>query len=49
MTPAGNKGSGQVKAEATKRAITTATRVASDDNGAGDGGKSDGDGDEGAG
>jgi hypothetical protein len=38
-----------VKAEATKRAITTATRVASDDNGAGDGGKSDGDGDEGAG
>jgi hypothetical protein len=38
-----------VKAEATKRAITMATRVASDDNGAGDGGKSDGDGDEGAG
>ncbi len=38
-----------MKAEATKRAITTATRVASDDNGAGDGGKSDGDGDEGAG
>jgi hypothetical protein len=38
-----------VKAEATKRAITTATRVASDDDGAGDGGKSDGDGDKGAG
>ncbi len=38
-----------MKAEATKRAITMATRVASDDNGAGDGGKSDGDGDEGAG
>jgi hypothetical protein len=38
-----------VKAEATKRAITTATRVASDDDGAGDGGKSDGYGDEGAG
>ncbi len=37
-----------MKAEATKRAITTATRVVSDDNGAGDGGKSDGDGDEGA-
>ncbi len=38
-----------MKAEATKREITTATRVASDDNGAGNGGKSDGDGDEGAG
>ncbi len=38
-----------MKAEATKRAITTAMRVASDDNGAGDGGKSDGDRDEGAG
>jgi hypothetical protein len=38
-----------VKAEATKRAITMATRVASNDDGAGDGGKSDGDGDEGAG
>jgi hypothetical protein len=38
-----------VKAEATKRVITTARRVASDDNGAGDDGKSDGDGDEGAG
>ena len=38
-----------MKAEATKRAIATATRVASDDNGDGDGGKSDGYGDEGAG
>jgi hypothetical protein len=38
-----------VKAEATKRAITTATRVASHDNGNGDGGKSDGNGDKGAG
>jgi hypothetical protein len=38
-----------VKAEATKRMITTAKRVASNDNGAGNGGKSDGDGDKGAG
>jgi hypothetical protein len=38
-----------VKAEATKRAITMTTRVASNDDGNGDGGKSDGDGDEGAG
>jgi hypothetical protein len=38
-----------VKAEATKRAITTATRVASNDDGTGDGGKSNGNGDEGAG
>ncbi len=38
-----------MKAEATKRAITMATRVASDDDGAGNGGKSDGDGDKGAG
>ena len=38
-----------MKAEATKMVITTATRVASDDNGAGDGGKSDGDRDKGAG
>ncbi len=38
-----------MKAEATKRAITTAMRVASNDDGAGDGGKSDGNGDEGAG
>ncbi len=38
-----------MKAEVTKRAITMATRVAIDDDGAGDGGKSDGDGDEGAG
>ncbi len=45
----GNKGGGQVKAEATKRAITTATRVVSNDDGNGDGVKSNGDGDEGAG
>ncbi len=38
-----------MKAEATKRAITTATRVASDDDGAGNGGKSNCKGDEGAG
>jgi hypothetical protein len=38
-----------MKAEATKRAITTLTRVASNDDGAGKGGKSDGNGDEGAG
>jgi hypothetical protein len=38
-----------VKTEGTKRAITTATRVASNDDGAGDGGKSDGDGDKGTG
>jgi hypothetical protein len=38
-----------VKAEATKRAIVTARRVASDDDGDGDCGKSNGDGDEGAG
>jgi hypothetical protein len=38
-----------VKAKTTKRAITTATRVASDDNGDGNGGKSDGDSNEGAG
>jgi hypothetical protein len=38
-----------VKAEATKRAITTATRVASNDDGDGGGGKSDGDGDKGTG
>ncbi len=38
-----------MKAEATKRAIATATRVASNDLGDGDGGKSDGNGDEGAG
>ena len=38
-----------MKAEATKRVITTATRVASDDDGASNGGKSNGDGDEGAG
>jgi hypothetical protein len=38
-----------VKAEATTRAIATAMRVASNDDGDGDGGKSDGDGNEGAG
>jgi hypothetical protein len=38
-----------VKAEATKRAIATATRVASDDNGNGNSGKIDGNGNEGAG
>ncbi len=43
------RGGGQVKAEAMKRAITTATRVASDDDGDGDSGKSNGDGDNGAG
>jgi hypothetical protein len=49
MTPAGDEGGGRVKAEATKRVITMATRVASDDDGASDGDKSDGDGDKGAG
>ncbi len=38
-----------MKAEATKRAITTVTRVASNDDGAGDSGKSNGNGDEGVG
>ncbi len=38
-----------MKAEATNRVITMATRVASNDDGAGDGGKSDGDGDKDAG
>ncbi len=38
-----------MKAEGTKRAIMAATRVASNDDGDGDGGKSDGDGDKGAG
>ncbi len=38
-----------MKAEAMKRAVMTAMRVASDDDGNGDGGKSDGDGNEGAG
>ncbi len=47
--PAGNDGGGRVKAEATKRAITMATKVASNDNGAGNGGKSNGNGDKGAG
>ncbi len=45
----GDKGGGRVKAEATKRAITMAMRVASNYDGNGDSGKSDGDGDEGAG
>ena len=39
-----NKGGRQVKAEATKREIVMATRLASNDNGNGDGGKSNGDG-----
>jgi hypothetical protein len=38
-----------VKTEAMKRVITMATRVASNDDGAGNGGKSNGDGEEGAG
>ncbi len=38
-----------MKAEAIKRAIMMATRVASNDDGNGDSGKSDGDGNEGAG
>ncbi len=38
-----------MKAEATKRAMGTATRVVSNDNGAGNDGKSNGDGDKGAG
>ncbi len=38
-----------MKAEAMKRAITIATRVASNDDGAGNGGKSNGNGNEGAG
>ena len=38
-----------MKAEATKRAITTATRVVSNDDGDGNSGKSDGDGNEGVG
>jgi hypothetical protein len=38
-----------VKAKAMKRAVTMATRVVSNDDGAGDGGKSNGNGEEGAG
>ncbi len=38
-----------MKAEATKRVITMATRVASNDDGTGNGGKSNGDRDKGAG
>ncbi len=38
-----------MKAEVTKREITMATRVASNDDGNGNGGKSDGDGNKGAG
>jgi hypothetical protein len=45
----GNKGGGRVKAEATKRAITMAMRVVSNDDGNGNGVKSDGDGDMSAG
>ncbi len=47
--PADDEGGKRVKAEATKRAFTTAMRVASDDDGTGDGGKRDGDGNKGAG
>ncbi len=47
--PAGDKGGGQVKAEVTKRVITMASRVASNDDGAGDGGKSNGNSDKGVG
>ncbi len=47
--PVGNEGGRQVKAEATKRAITMVTRVASDDDGTGNDGKSDGNGNKGAG
>jgi hypothetical protein len=45
----GDKGGGQLKAEVTKRVIMMATRVASDDDGDGNGGKSDGNGNKGAG
>jgi hypothetical protein len=45
----GNKDGRRVKAEAMKRATTTAIRVASNDDGNGNGGKSNGDGDKGAG
>jgi hypothetical protein len=45
----GDKGGGQVKAEAMKRAIMTATRVVSNDDGDGNSGKSNGDGDKGVG
>ncbi len=38
-----------MKAEATKRVIATGTRVASNDDGNGDGGKSNGNGNKGAG
>jgi hypothetical protein len=43
----GNKGGGGVKAEVTKRAITMATRVVSDDDGNGNIGKSNGGSNEG--
>jgi hypothetical protein len=45
----GDKGGGQVKAEATKSAITKTTRVASNEDGTGNSGKSNGNGEEGAG
>jgi hypothetical protein len=45
----GDKGGEGLKAEATKRAIAMETRVASDDDGDSNGGKSNGDGDEGVG
>ncbi len=44
-----NKGGRQVKAEATKRVIAMAMRVASNDNGDGDGGKSNGSNNKGGG
>jgi hypothetical protein len=44
-----DKGGRGVKAEVTKRAIATATKVASDDKGNGNGGKSVGDSDKGGG
>jgi hypothetical protein len=44
-----NKGGGQVKAEVTKGVFAMVTRVASNDNGNGNGGKSYGDGNKGGG
>jgi hypothetical protein len=43
----GDEGGWRVKAEATKRAIVTATRVVSNDNGDGNDDKSNGNGDKG--
>jgi hypothetical protein len=44
-----NEGGGRVKAEAMKRAIVMATKVASNDNGDGNSGMSNGNGDKGGG